>query len=271
MTLPQRHTLSLYHKEFFMHKYSVQQLSKLAGVSVRTLHHYDRIGLLKPAERSEKNYRYYGEEELLRLQQILFYKELDFPLKEIAEILNDPDFDLVKALEFHQVELLRRADRMQQLLVTVDKTIHSLKNKKNMMSDKELYEGFSQEEIDSMRNEVKKRWGAKELLNVEERIRKLGKGGWKDHKAKGEEINQLLAELMDFHPSEKQVQQAVVLHFEHLNFYYEVSKERYEGLGKMYVDDERFKMHYDKYRDGLAVFLRDAIFIFCQNGLEVLE
>lgn len=254
-----------------MHKYSVQQLSNLAGVSVRTLHHYDRIGLLKPAERSEKNYRFYGKAELLRLQQILFYKELDFPLKEIVEILNDPDFDFLKALEFHQVELLRRADRMQQLLETVDKTIHSLKNKNNMMSDKELYEGFSQEEINSMRNEVKKRWGAKELLDVEKRIQKLGKDGWDDHKAKGEEINHLLAELMDFHPSEKQVQQAVAMHFKHLNFYYEVSKERYKGLGKMYFDDERFKAHYEKYRNGLAVFLRDAIFVFCQNELKVLE
>jgi len=252
-----------------MHKYSVQQLSNLAGVSVRTLHHYDRIGLLKPAERSEKNYRFYGNAELLRLQQILFYKELDFPLKKIAEILDDPDFDFLKALESHQVELLRRADRMQQLLTTVDKTIHSLKNKKNIMTDKELYEGFSQEEIDAMRNEVKKRWGEKELLEVEERIQKLGKEGWDDHKAKGEEINHLLAELMDFHPSEKQVQQVVAMHFKHLNFYYEISKERYENLGKMYVDDERFKANYDKYRDGLAVFLRDAIFVFCQNGLVV--
>lgn len=254
-----------------MHRYSVQQLSKLAGVSVRTLHHYDRIGLLKPAERSEKNYRFYGKTELLKLQQILFYKELDFSLKKIAEILNDPDFDFLKALEFHQVELLRRAGKMQQLLVTVDKTIHSLKSKKNMMTDKELYEGFSQEEIDSMRKEVKKRWGAEELLEVEERIQKLGKDGWENHKAKGEEINQLFAEIIDLHPSEKQVQQLVAMHFKHLNFYYEVTKERYEGLGKMYVEDERFKAHYEKYRDGLAVFLRDAIFIFCQNELKVLE
>lgn len=254
-----------------MHKYSVQQLSKLAGVSVRTLHHYDRIDLLKPAERSEKNYRFYGKAELLKLQQILFYKELDFPLKEIAKILNDPNFDFLKALEFHQMELLRRADQMQQLLATVDKTIHSLKSKKNMISDKELYTGFSQEEIDSMRNEIKKRWGEKELLEVEKRIQKLGKEGWEDQKTKGEEINILLAELMDFHPSEKHVQQAVAMHFKHLIFYYEISKERYEGLGKMYVEDERFKAHYNKYREGLAVFLRDAIFVFCQNELKILE
>ena len=252
-----------------MDKYSVQQLSILAGVSVRTLHHYDRIGLLKPAERTEKGYRIYTKTELLKLQQILFYKTLDFTLKEIAAILNDPDFDLIKALEFHQVELSKRADHLTQLLITVGKTLHSLKNKKDMISDKELYEGFSPEEIDAMRNEVKKKWGADELLAVENRIQALGKDGWNDHKAKGEAINQLLAELMDLNPADIQVQQAIALHFQHLNFYYKVSKERYEGLGKMYVEDERFKAHYDKYRDGLAIFLRDAIWVFCQNDLKV--
>lgn len=254
-----------------MKKYSVQQLSRLAGVSVRTLHHYDQIGLLKPAERSEKNYRFYGKAELLKLQQILFYKELEFSLKDIAKILNDPDFDFLTALEFHQVKLLRKADRVQQLLTTIDKTIHSLKNKNTNMKDQELYKGFSQEEITSMRNEVKKRWGANELLEVEERIRQLGSEGWDDHQAKGEEINHLLADLMEIHPAEKQVQQAVAMHFKHLNFYYKVSKERYEGLGKMYVEDERFKAHYDQYKEGLAIFLRDAIFIFCQNDLKVIE
>lgn len=251
-----------------MHKYSVQQLSKLAGVSVRTLHHYDRIGLLKPAERSEKGYRIYSKTELLKLQQILFYKTLDFSLKEIATILDDPDFDLIKALEFHQMELSKRADHLTQLLITVNKTLHSLKNKKNMISDKELYEGFSQEEINTMRAEVKKKWGADELLAVENRIQELGKDGWNDHKAKGEEVNQLLADLMDLNPADLQVQQAVELHFKHLNFYYKVTKERYEGLGKMYVEDERFKAYYDKYREGLAIFLRDAIWVFCQNDLK---
>lgn len=249
-----------------MHKYTVQQLSQLAGVSIRTLHHYDRIGLLPPAERTEKGYRLYGRAELLRLQQILFYKELGFSLRKIQEILDDPEFDLVKALEFHQRELQKRANRMQQLLGTIKKTIISLKNEKDMISDKELYEGFSQEEIDAMRAEVKERWGEKELLDVENRIQQLGKEGWEDHKAKGKEIEQLLADLMELHPADTPVQEAVALHFRYLNFYYEVSKERYENLGKMYVEDERFKAHYDKYKDGLAVFLRDAIFVFCQNG-----
>ena len=270
MTLPLRHSLSLKFKREIMTEYTVQQLSKIAGISIRTLHHYDRIGLLLPAKRTEKGYRIYQKPELLKLQQILFYKELGIPLREIKDILNAKDFDLIKALEFHQVELIKKSEQTIMLLNTIEKTINSLKNKNKMMKDEELYEGFSKEEINAMRSEVKKKWGAKELIEVENKIQKLGKEGWNDHKAKGEQINQVLAELMDMHPSEKQVQQAVELHFKHLNFYYEVSKERYENLGKMYVEDERFKSYYDKYGDDLAVFLRDAIFIFCQNELKVL-
>src|SRR5580693_1755938 len=92
--------------------YSVKQIARLAGVSVRTLHLYDQIGLLKPSVRTRAGYRQYGEPELLRLQQILFYRELDFPLKEIAEILNDPDFDLIRALAGHKQALSARRDRL---------------------------------------------------------------------------------------------------------------------------------------------------------------
>lgn len=248
-----------------MTKYSVKQLSKLAGVSIRTLHHYDQIGLLRPAFRSEKGYRYYQHPELLRLQQILFYRELGFQLNAIAEILNDPDFDLIEALKFHRRELLKQADRVQQLLVTIDKTIHKLKNEKEIMEDKALYEGFSAKEVKEMRSEVANRWGEKQLLETENRIRQLGEEGWKDNKKKGEEITQLIADLMDLDPGHAQVQEAIRLYHKHLNFFYEVTKERYRGLGKMYTEDERFKAHYEKYRTGLADYLYKAITIYCDN------
>ncbi len=262
-----------------MTKYSVKQLSKLAGVSIRTLHHYDKIGLLKPAFRSESKYRYYGREELFRLQQILFYKELGFPLKEIMEIMSDPAFNLVKALEFHKKELQKKADRTQRLLTTVDKTIAELNNlsrirfgnKKIMMTEKEIYAGFSEKEIKSMKKEVAERWGEKEIKSVEDRIQKLGAEGWEDHKKKGEEINRLLADLMDCSPSDVRVQKTIALHHRHLNFYYEVSKERYLGLAKMYVEDERFYSFYDKYRKDLAAFIHGAVVVYCNNGMEVIE
>src|SRR5688572_8269383 len=102
-------------------QYSVKQLAKLAGVSVRTLHLYDQLGLLKPAVRTEARYRLYGEPELLRLQQILFYKELGLPLQEIGEILDDPDFDLVKALGDHRKALQEQGKKIKVLLGTIDK------------------------------------------------------------------------------------------------------------------------------------------------------
>ncbi len=106
--------------------YSVGELASMAGVSVRTLHHYDRIGLLRPTSRTDAGYRRYGEEEALRLQQILFYKELDLSLEEIGEILDDPHFDLVRALHQHRTLLQQRARRLARLLETVDRTLHRL-------------------------------------------------------------------------------------------------------------------------------------------------
>ncbi|MEZ4955274.1 MAG: MerR family transcriptional regulator [Saprospiraceae bacterium] len=261
-----------------MTKYSVKQLSELAGVSIRTLHHYDKIGLLVPYHRSESNYRYYGRKELFRLQQILFYKELGFPLKEITEIMNDPAFDLIKALEFHKNELHKKIERTHQLLATIEKTISELNNlsrihlgnKKNKMTEKEIYAGFSEKEINSIKKEVTEKWNAQELKDVEERIQKLGKEGWADHQQKGEEINQLLADLMDWPPSDIRVQKAIVLHHQHLNFYYEVSKERYLGLAKMYIEDDRFYSFYNKYRKDLAAFLHGAITVYCENGMQVI-
>jgi DNA-binding transcriptional MerR regulator len=110
-------------------RYSVKQLARLAGVSVRTLHVYDKMGLLKPSVRTDARYRYYGEAELLRLQQILFYKELDLSLKAIGEIINEPGFDLIAALNCHKAALTARRDGLDTLLNTIDNTIDHLKNK----------------------------------------------------------------------------------------------------------------------------------------------
>jgi DNA-binding transcriptional MerR regulator len=131
-----------------MRQYSVNQLAKMAGVSVRTLHHYDRFGLLKPSVRTEARYRLYGKDELIRLQQILFYKELDFSLADIRRILNDPNFDRVTALESHRHALERRRDKLTTLLGTIDKTILELKGEQIMMTDEELYEGFSKQQAE---------------------------------------------------------------------------------------------------------------------------
>ncbi len=255
-----------------MTKYSVKQLAKMAGISVRTLHHYDRIGLLNPSFRSEKGYRYYGKAELLKLQQILFYKELDFSLQEIGEIVNNPDFDLQEALQFHKNALQQRLGRLKQLLVTLDKTIDELENRKeDLMKDQDIYKGFENQDIEAMRQEVRDRWGNKALTDTEARIRAMGLEGWDDHKQKTEEVNLLLADLMDCAPDHRHVQKAIAMHHKLLNHFYEVTEERYRGLGKMYTEDARFTAHYEQYRAGLAVFIHQAIEVYCDNGMTVAE
>ncbi|TRX62736.1 MerR family transcriptional regulator [Fulvivirga sp. M361] len=250
-----------------MTKYSVKQLSSLAGVSVRTLHHYDHIGLLKPSFRSKKGYRFYERKELLLLQQILIYRQLEFPLSDIHAIIYNPSFDLTVTLETHKKKLEEKLGNLKLLIATVDKTIHDLKLKESTMTDEDIYKGLNVQEVRSQRKEVIEKWGRNELIKAEDRIKKIGKGGWKDLQKKGEEINQLLADLSYLPPAHTDVQQTIELHFRHLNFFYEVSKERYLGLGKMYTEDERFKSYYEKYAPGLAHFIMEAIQVFCDNDL----
>jgi DNA-binding transcriptional MerR regulator len=123
---------------------TVKQVAKLSGVSVRTLHHYDRIGLLRPALLGANRYRYYGREELLRLQQILLHRELDIPLTEIAAILDDPRFDRLTALREQRRKLNAEAERYARLIATIDRTIAAM-NGGSIMKDKELYQGFAPE------------------------------------------------------------------------------------------------------------------------------
>ena len=249
--------------------YSVKQLSQLAGVSVRTLHHYDKIGLLKPAHRGESRYRYYEKAQLYRLQQILFYKELDYPLQEIGEILDNPSFDLIKSLNYHKRELMKRADRMEQLLNTIDKTKKKKKNEEGMITDEEIYAGFPNEDVPKIKEEVTNRWGAEKLEATENTIRSMSKTQWAEVQQEGDEISRWLANLMHKEPAALEVQKVVKEHYRYMNQFHAFGIPGYRGLGQIYVQDERFTAYYDNFKEGLAVFLSEAINVFCDNGLEV--
>jgi DNA-binding transcriptional MerR regulator len=260
-----------------MDKFSVNKLAKLAGVSVRTLHHYDQIGLLKPSVRSESKYRYYGEPELLRLQQILFYKELDIPLAKIIGILDDPAFDIKKALHSHKKELIKRRNRTDELLETIDKTINHLMKqsrlnreassvKKNeKMKTEDMYKGFSKEQAEAYEKEAKQRWGEKAVEESKERVMKMGKAGLDALRKEGEAISSELAALMHLSPSDPKIQALVKRHFKMTNEFYTVTPEIYKGLANMYVEDERFKKNYEKHKTGLAEFLKEGMLVFCET------
>ena len=138
--------------------YTIKQLADLAGVTVRTLHHYDQIGLLKPSSVGGNGYRYYGEAALYRLQQILFYRELDVPLDEIKRIVGRPDFDVLAALESHRTALRAEVQRIEKLIRTIDLTTQHLKGKVSM-SDQQLFRGFSEEEQEKMAAEAEQQLG----------------------------------------------------------------------------------------------------------------
>jgi len=246
-----------------MKQYSIKQLADLAGVTVRTLHYYDEIGLLRPHRRSKKDYRYYSRYELLRLQQILFYQELDYSLKSIKRLLDDSDFDFEASLLSHQKSLKSKIRRIQNLLKTIDSTINQFNHPKNM-NDEQLYEGFaSPEEGKKLTQEAQARWGD-EVKKTNERIRKMGPQQWKKVKEEGEAIAQKLADLMgDFPVASKEVQNTIVAFHKNMEHFYPVDKERLRGLGQLYITDDRFRAHYDKYKLGLADFIQQAIEVYC--------
>jgi DNA-binding transcriptional MerR regulator len=248
-------------------EYTVKKLGEMAGVSTRTLRYYDEIEILKPARTNSSGYRIYGQREVDRLQQILFYKELGVGLDEIKDILDDPAFDATHALMEHREKLLARREQLDQLIANVDKTIN-VKEGKLTMSDKEKFEGFKQKMIDDNEKlygkEVREKYGDKA---VDESNAKVMNMSHEDHeKVTGleKEIKETLAEAFQTgDPASDIAQKAADLHKEWITFYWgQYSKEGHAGLAQMYVDDERFKAYYDAEQEGVAEFLRDAIHIF---------
>ncbi|MGZ4032058.1 MAG: MerR family transcriptional regulator [Tumebacillaceae bacterium] len=246
--------------------YTVKQLSEMTGVSVRTLHYYDEIGLLTPERHEENGYRLYGEETVLRLQQILFFKELDFPLKEVKVLIDSPHFDMIDALQTHKSLLQSKVERMHRLLETIDNTIKNVKGEL-IMAEKDFFNGFSDEEQQKYREEAKQKYGAEAVEATEKRVK-----GWsKDqHHQVQETFDRILNTIRDnmaqgFDSAVVQ-EQVKDLHGWMGNFY-ECSLERFLGLGDLYKDDERFAtMYKTKYHEEMPEFLFQAIEHYCANA-----
>lgn len=243
--------------------YSVQQLAKLANTSVRTLHYYDEIGLLSPSRVSRNGYRDYDEPELLKLQQILFFRELDFSLTDIRRILSSPYFDMAAALVDHRKLIELKKKRLNKLLATIDQTIKKL-NHETSMSDEELYDSFGDEEMKGYAEEAKQRWGSTDAYKQSQaRVSKMTQAQMMQLKEEGKKHTQALADAMDLGVASPDVQALIKKSHDGVNFFYDCSLEMFRNLGQMYVDDPRFTAYYEKFRPGLAVFMRDAINVYC--------
>jgi DNA-binding transcriptional MerR regulator len=240
-------------------KYDIHTLARLSDVSVRTLHHYDAIGVLVPPRDPANGYRSYGENELLRLQQILFFKELGFSLLRIKMILDDPDFDLLHALREHRRALVAERARMQKLIHTLDDTVEKI-TKRKQMKDEELYDGFSKEEAKRISVEAKERWGKTDAYKESmKRMRNMTKEQMDQVKLEAEEIVKDMARLFGHDSSSREVQEVIGRHYAHLGRFYTPTPEIYRGLADMYIADPRFTAYYEKFHPGLAQFMSAAM------------
>ncbi len=245
-------------------KMKINEVAKLTGISVHTLHYYDEIELLHPSEVTEAGYRLYGRDALERLQQILFFRELGFALKEIKSILNNPAFDKRKALENHKKILLLRRNRMNDLICLVDNTLKGELD----MSFKEFDKSKIENAQKKYAEEVKERWGSTDAYAENERKTKgYSKEDWARINAEAEEIYKGFAANMGKAPSAPEVQKLVIDWQEHITRnYYNCTKEILAGLGEMYIADERFTENIDKYGKGLASFISRSIAHYCKQS-----
>lgn len=248
-------------------EYTVQKLGRLAGVSTRTLRYYDEIGILKPARINSSGYRIYGKEEVDRLQQILFYRELGVSLDSIKNIITSPSFDGAAALREHREKLLEKRKQLDLLIANVDKTI-SLTEGGIKMSDQEKFEGFKQKMIDDNEKkygkEIRKKYGNDVIDKSNKMIKGMTGEQYKQWEELGETvIDTLKAAFETGNPAGELAQKAADLHRQWLSYSWDhYTKEAHAGLAQMYVNDERFTAYYDKEQSGTASFLRDAILIY---------
>jgi len=243
---------------------TVKQLSKLAGVTPRTLHHYDAIGLLKPSRVGDNGYRYYGEDALLRLQQILFYRELDIPLDDIKKIIGRRDFDVLGALQSHKDALNKQVARLNQLINTVDNTINHLKGN-NIMSEKAYFEGFNEEEQEKYALEAEQLYDP-ETVRASNRKWKAYSAAKKEAiMAEGKAIYVDMIPAMPKGADSPEVQAIIERWRKHMDYFWTPKLDQLLDLVNGYNDDPRFKANFDKMSPGLAEFMREAVKVYVAN------
>lgn len=242
--------------------YSVGQVAGFAGVTVRTLHHYDEIGLLSPSGRSHAGHRRYDDADLDRLQRVLFYRELGFPLDEVAVLLDDPESDPREHLRRQHTLLSDRIARLQQMATAVENAMEAQKMGINLTPE-EKFEVFGDFDPDEHTEEVERRWGNTDAYaESQRRAAAYTKDDWQRIQDQADDLNRRLVALMDAGASAESGP-AMDLAEEHRGWisgnHYACSYEMHTCLGEMYVADERFTAYYDALRPGLAGFVRDAI------------
>ena len=248
---------------------TVRQVAKAAGVSVRTLHHYDAIGLLKPGHVGTNGYRFYGKEELLRLQQILFYRELGMPLAGIGAILDDPAFDPLKALRDHRAALQGRIAHYRTLIQTIDRTIDSLE-KDEEMDDNDYYAGVAPETRERWQREAEEFWGKEAVEVAQAKARALTS---EQVAAIKDEMEAIRSDFMRLFragadPASDAVQAVTGRHYRWVSHSWTPDAAAFKGLGRYYVENPEFRGTYDDDSlPGCPEFVAEAMTIYADRSL----
>jgi DNA-binding transcriptional MerR regulator len=241
---------------------NVGEVAALAGVTVRTLHHYDRIGLLSPSERTPAGYRRYTPSDLDRLHQVLVYRELGFPLEEIAILLDDPAADPLAHLR-RQLALLRdRLDRTRAMVAAVEKEMEA-HTMGISLTPEERFEVFGEHDPSQYDAEVEERWGETDAYRESRRrTSSYTKEDWLRIKAEGADVERRFAEALrsGVAADSEQAMDVAEEHRQHISrWFYDCPPEMHAGLGRMYVEDERFTAHYEQIAPGLAQYVSTAV------------
>ncbi|MBR7676758.1 MerR family transcriptional regulator [Streptomyces daliensis] len=242
--------------------YSVGQVAAFSGVTVRTLHHYDEIGLLTPGDRTHAGHRRYSDADLDRLQRVLFYRELGFPLEEVAVLLDDPEADPMAHLRRQHELLESRIGKLREMAEAVERAMEARKMGINLTPE-EKFEVFGEFDPDQYAAEAEQRWGGTDAYRESQRrTARYTKDDWKSFQEEFDGIHRRIADLQaSGAPADSA--EAVALAEEHRLFItrtnYACSREMHVKLGEMYVEDARFTAYYEKIRPGLAVYMRDIM------------
>lgn len=246
--------------------YTVKQLADAAGVSVRTLHYYDEIGLLAPSTVRENGYRVYGEEAVLRLQQILFFRELDFSLNEIRDMLDRPGFDIVAALQLQREALQTRVARLSGLIDTIDNTMRHLKGEIAMSAD-QLFAGFDEAKQAQYEEEIRAQYGSTLLDESRRNWGRYTKADKERIMQEGSAIYTELAGMVERDPASPEVQAVMARWHQHLRYFYEPPREVLRGLGEMYAGHPDFIANFQRIHPDLPEFLRRATAIYAEHAV----
>jgi DNA-binding transcriptional MerR regulator len=242
--------------------YSVGRVAAFSGVTIRTLHHYDEIGLLSPGGRSDAGYRVYEEADLERLQRIMFYKELGFTLKEISTIIEDPGTDAMGHLRRQRGLLVERIEHLSAMVDSIDYEMEA-RTMDIRLTPEERFEVFGEFRPEDHAEEAERRWGETDAYKESNRrVSKYTREDWLRLKAEGEGVEARLAAAFEagLAPDSDEAMAGAEAHRQHISRrFYDCGYEMHRGLAEMYVSDERFRSHYDNRAPGLASFVRDAV------------